>query len=301
VARRSVFTVLAVAVLSLMVLSGLVLGVMSALGDEQRFALGDRIAVIAVDGVIGDDKQILDDIRKFREDASVKGYVVAINSPGGSVGPSQSIYRELKRIRDEDKVPVIAAINAVGASGGYYIALGADSIYANPGAITGSIGVIMELPNVEKLMDKVGVRWQVVKSAEHKDIGSPFKELSPSDRQVLGAMVEDVYQQFVEVVAAERKLSRDTLVVLADGRVFSGRQALQSRLIDRLGNFNDAVAAAGRMAGIGKNPRLAYPVEEKPTLLDVLLGRAAASAVGQLMRPLEEAASTPRVRFLVPQ
>lgn len=299
-ARRSVFTILAVAVLSLMVLSGLVLAIMAAWRGNEGFSLGDRIAIIPIDGVIGDDKETLDAIRHFRDDASIKAYVVAINSPGGGVGPSQSIYREIKRIRDEDKKPVIAAISSVGASGGYYIALGADSIYANPGSITGSIGVIMELPNVDKLMQKVGVRMEVVKSAEHKDIGSPFRDMTPGDRAILGAMVQDVYQQFVEVVSMERKISRETLLPLADGRVLSGRQAQQNGLIDRLGNFNDAVSAAGRMAHLGKKPKLAYPVEEKPTILDVLLGRATTHAVTGILRPLEEAASTPRVKFLVP-
>jgi len=283
-----------------MVLSGLVLAVMVAVRGDEGFSLGDRIAVIPIDGVIGDDKETLDAIRRFRDDASIKGYVVAINSPGGGVGPSQSIYREIKRIREEDKKPVIAAISSVGASGGYYIALGADSIYANPGSITGSIGVIMELPNVDKLMQKVGVRMEVVKSAEHKDIGSPFRDMSAGDRAILSAMVQDVYQQFVEVVAKERKQSREKILPLADGRVLSGRQAQQSGLIDRLGNFNDAVGAVSRMARIDRKSKLVYPEKDKPTLLDVLLGRASAHAVSEIMRPLEEAASTPRVKFLVP-
>lgn len=298
-AQRSVFTILAVAVLSLMVLSGLVLAVVTSLGGGKGMAIGERIAVIPVEGIIGDDREVLENIRRFRDDASVKGFVIAINSPGGEVGPSQSIYREIKRLRDSDKRPVIAAINSVGASGGYYIALGADSIYANPGSITGSIGVIMELPNVEGLMQKVGVQMQVVKSAEHKDIGSPFREMSPADREVLGAMVQDVYSQFVEVVSAERKQSRQQLAPLVDGRVLSGRQAMQSGLIDRLGNFNDAVAAAGRMAGIGTEPKLLYPPEDEVTLLDVIIGRAESSIRNRWARPLEQAA-TPRVKFVIP-
>lgn len=299
-ARRSFFTILVVSVFSLMVVAGLVLAIMTSAGGGNGLSLNDQIAVIPIDGVIGDDKEVLESIRKFRDDGAVKGYVVAINSPGGAVGPSQSIYRELKRIREEDKVPVIAAIGSVGASGGYYIAVGADSIYANPGSITGSIGVIMELPNVEPLMKKIGVSMNVVKSAEHKDIGSPFRDMSPGDSAILGAMVQDVYQQFVDVVAKERKQPREKILPLADGRVLSGRQAFQNGLIDRLGNFNDAVAAAGRMAGLGKSPKLVYPDRKKPTLLDVLLGQAAQSAVGNIMRPLEEAASTPRVKFVVP-
>lgn len=282
-----------------MVLSGLVLAVVTSLGGGRGLAIGERIAVIPVEGIIGDDREVLENIRRFRDDASVKGFVIAINSPGGEVGPSQSIYREIKRLRDSDRRPVIVAINSVGASGGYYIALGADSIYANPGSITGSIGVIMEMPNVEGLMQKVGVQMQVVKSAEHKDIGSPFREMSPADREVLGAMVQDVYSQFVEVVSAERKQSREKLAPLVDGRVLSGRQAMQSGLIDRLGNFNDAVAAAGRMAGIGAEPKLLYPPEDEVTLLDVIIGRAESSIRNRWARPLEQA-TTPRVKFVIP-
>jgi protease IV len=300
VTRRSVFTILTVAIISLMVITGLVLAVMTASGTGRGLARGDRIAVITVDGVIGDDRAVLEDIRKFRDDPSIKGFVVAINSPGGGVGPSQSIYTELKRLRDNGDRPVIASISGVGASGGYYIALAADSIFALPGSITGSIGVIMELPNVQGLMDKVGVRMQTVQSAEHKDIGSPFREMTASDREVLGAMVQDVYQQFVEVVARERKQSVRALQSVTDGRVVSGRQALQRGLIDRLGNFNDAVAAAGRMAGLGREPKLAYPPEDKPTLLDVLLGRVETHVANRLKAPLLEQATTPRVKFQIP-
>src|SRR5688572_7900389 len=282
-----------------MVISGLVLAVMTSVKGGSGLTLGDRIAVIPVEGIIGDDAEVLENIRRFRDDESVKGFVIAINSPGGEVGPSQSIYREVKRLRDEDDRPVIAAINSIGASGGYYIALGADSIYANPGSITGSIGVIMEMPNVEGLMQKVGIQMQTVKSADHKDIGSPFREMSPSDRAVLGAMVQDVYSQFVEVVSTERKKTVDELALLADGRVMSGRQAMQAGLIDRLGNFNDAVAAAGRMADLGDEPKLLYPAEDEVTIMDAILGRAEASIRNRLSVPLEKA-SSPRVKFITP-
>jgi protease-4 len=282
-----------------MVLSGLVLALMTTVGGGTSFRFGDRIAVIPVDGIIGDDREVLENIRRFRDDPSVKGFVVAINSPGGAVGPSQSIYSELKRLRDADERPVIASIGGIGASGGYYVALGADSIFALPGSLTGSIGVIMELPNVGGLMEKVGVRMQVVKSAEHKDIGSPFREMSESDREVLGAMVEDVYQQFLEVVSTERKQDVEHMQPVVDGRVVSGRQALQAGLIDRLGNINDAVASAGRIAGLGGDPDRVYPPEDKVTLLDILLGRATTHVLSRWTAPLEQA-TTPRVKFIVP-
>ncbi|HET9438655.1 MAG TPA: signal peptide peptidase SppA [Longimicrobiales bacterium] len=281
-----------------MVITGIVLAVLSANDGAggKGFGLGSRIAVIPIEGVITDDREVLEQIRAFREDRSVKGYVVAINSPGGSVGPSQSIYGELKKLRGEG-VPVVASIGGVGASGGYYIALGADSIFALPGSLTGSIGVIMELPEVRELMDKVGVDVRVIKSAEHKDVGSMFREMSPGDSAILNALVQDVYDQFVDAVAQERKLQRQTLGPLTDGRVLTGRQAQQSGLVDRLGNVQDAIAAAGRMAGLGSDPSLVFPREDRPTLLDVFLGRTTVGALERFMRPLETV-SMPRLKYL---
>jgi protease-4 len=282
-----------------MVITGIVLAVLTSARGIGRdgFSLGDRIAVIPVEGIIADDREVLEQIRRFRDDRSIKGYVVAINSPGGSVGPSQSIYSELKRLREDDDRPVIASIGGVGASGGYYIALGADSIFALPGSLTGSIGVIMELPEIRELMDKVGVDMRVIKSAEHKDVGSMFREMSPGDSAVLNSLVQDVYDQFVDAVAVERKLQRARLLPVADGRVLTGRQAQRSGLVDRLGNVQDAIATAGRMAGLGSDPEIAFPAEDRPTLLDVLLGRSTLGALERFMRPLEQV-STPRLKYL---
>jgi protease-4 len=281
-----------------MVLTGIVLAVLTARGGGRGgFSLGERIAVIPVEGVIGDDREILEQIRRFRDDRSIKGYVIAINSPGGSVGPSQSIYSELRRLREDGDRPVIASIGGVGASGGYYIALGADSIFALPGSLTGSIGVIMELPEIRELMDKVGVDVRTIKSAEHKDVGSMFREMSPSDSVVLNALVQDVYDQFVDAVASERKMQREQLLPVADGRVLSGRQAQRSGLVDRLGNVQDAIATAGRMAGLGSDPEVAFPEKDRPTFLDVLLGRSTLGALERFMRPLEQV-STPRLKYL---
>jgi protease-4 len=282
-----------------MVLAGLVLAVMLASGEESGLGFGGRIGVLSVNGVIGDDSELLEQIRDFRDDQSIKGFVVQINSPGGVVGPSQSIFEELRKLREEDDRPVIASIGSVGASGGYYVALAADSIYALPGSITGSIGVIMEFPDASELMGKVGVRMQVVKSAEHKDVGSPFRPIEPGDRQILGALVDDVYRQFVEVVAQERKLAPEVMAVVTDGRILSGRQALQHGLIDRLGNYHDALAAAGRMAGLGDEPKVVRPPERNVTLLDVLLGSGMTSALSRLVKPLETA-NSPHVKFVIP-
>jgi protease-4 len=298
VSRRSVITTLAVTVISFMTLAGVVLALVFALRGGQGFSLGGRIAVLDVDGIIDDDREFLEDLRRFREDPSVKGYVVAINSPGGIVAPSQSIYQELRRIRDEDEVPVVASIGGVGASGGYYIALAADSIFALPGSITGSIGVIMEIPDASELMEKVGVRMQTVMSAEHKDVGSPFRPLGPGDRAILDSLVLDVYEQFVDVVASERNLERALVEQVADGRILSGRQALDGRLIDRLGNRRDALAAAGRMAGLGDDPRVVRPPEDRVTVWDLILGRTSARILARLVAL--EPNPAPRVKYVVP-
>jgi len=281
-----------------MALTGVVLAVVFAAGGDRGLGVRGRIAVLTVDGVIADDRELLEDLRAFRRDRSVRGFVVSINSPGGVVAPSQSLYSALRELREEDSRPVIAAIGGVGASGGYYLALGADSIYALPGSITGSIGVIMELPDASGLMQKVGLRMQTVQSAEHKDAGSPFRPLTDGDRAVLESVVVDVYEQFVAVVAEERGLDPATVRQVADGRILSGRQALQHGLIDRLGNIDAAVAAAGRMADLGERPRIVYPPEERATIWDVLLGRSAVQAA--VRRWLPAAATGAAVLYQMP-
>jgi len=301
VSRRSLLLSLAVVTFLAVTVTALVIAAIVALrgGGGGVLALGSgRIALVEVDGPISDDRKVLDDIARFRKDRSVRGYVVAINSPGGVVGPAQSIYEELRRLRREGK-PVVASIGGMGASGGYYIALGADSIYALPGSLTGSIGVIMEMPDASGLMKKVGLGWNVVKSAEHKDVGSPFRPMTPGDRAVLDSLVSDVYAQFVEVVERERHLAPERVRALADGRVLSGRQALRSGLIDRTGNLRDALATAGRMAGLGSDPRVVKPPRERFSLLDVLLGRGTDEGLAAWVKPLERAA-TPRLEFAVP-
>lgn len=283
-----------------MTLTGVILALVLALrGPSSGFALSDRIAILEITGVIVEDQEYLEQIRRFREDRSVRGVLVIIDSPGGVVGPAQSVYRELRRLREEAEIPVIASIGATGASGGYYIALGADSIFALPGSITGSIGVVMELPEVSGLMERVGVEMQVVKSAEHKDSGSPFRPLSESDREVLGSVVRDAYDQFVTVVAEERGLEPEAVRALADGRIMTGRQALGAGLIDRIGNANDALATVGRMSGLGDRPRVLPPPRSDFTLLDILFGRGTTSSVRQWVRPLE-GSSGPRLKFVVP-
>lgn len=282
-----------------MALSGVVLAVLFASGGGG-VGLGQRIAVLEIDGIITDDRELLEGLRNFRRDRSVRGFVVSINSPGGVVAPSQSIYSALRALREADDRPVIASIRGVGASGGYYVALGADSIFAMPGSITGSIGVIMEFPDASELMSRVGVRMQTVQSAEHKDVGSLFRPLSEADRVLLDTLVQDVYRQFVAVVAEERQLGEAALAAVADGRILSGRQALQSGLIDRLGSTEDAIAAAGRMANLGEEPRTVRPPEKRFRLIDLLLGRTGgAEAVWRRLAGAERAGGA-SVRYQMP-
>lgn len=282
-----------------MTLTGVVLAIVVAARGGQGLGPGGRIAVLSIDGIIDDDAEFLRNLRRFRDNASVRGYVININSPGGVVAPSQSIYQELRRIRSEDGAPVVASIGGVGASGGYYVALAADSIFALPGSITGSIGVILEIPDVSELMSKVGVQMQTVMSAEHKDVGSPFRPLGAGDRALLDTLVLDVYDQFVAAVAADRGLDRSTVQRVADGRILSGRQALAERLIDRLGNREDALSTAGEMAGLGRHPRTIRPPEPRFTLRDLLFGQSAARAMTRALLPLDPA-SMPRIQYVVP-
>jgi len=264
-------------------------------GEGRGLFVGDRIALLPLEGAIMTDERFLRHLQRFREDRSVKGIVVYIDSPGGAVAPSQSIYQELRKARDEG-MPVVAAIGSVGASGGYYAALGADSIFVMPGSITGSIGVILQFPNVEELAEKVGISMEVVKSSELKDIGSPFRPVSPEDRSVLESMVADIYDQFVETVAEERGLSRAQLAELADGRILSGRQAIAAGLADGVGNLPDAIAAAGRMAGLGDDPRVVRPPEPRLSLLQLLLS-GGSEVAGRLRSGLDQL-QTPSVRYI---
>ena len=298
--RRSIAAALVIGVVCLMTLSGLVLAVFMASGESPGLGLTGRIALIEVEGVISDDEEFLREVRRLRQDGSIRGWVVAINSPGGVVAPSQSMFRTLQRIRAEDEVPVIASIGSVGASGGYYVALGADSILALPGSITGSIGVLMEYPNVSELMDKIGVQMEIVKGGVQKDLGSPFRDMGPEDREILNALVEDVHAQFIEVVAEQRGMTVAEVRPLADGRVLSGRQAIAVGLVDRLGNVEEAVELAGRLAGLGDEPEVVRPPPpERQWLMDALFGETTARAIRQLAVRLPVGGLSPALKYIV--
>ncbi len=271
---RAWWVALVVAAVVVVFGAGLALVVYTTSPRDGVTVLGrDRIAILPLRGVITQDHRVLRELRDYRKDSSVKGYVLWVNSPGGEVAPSQSIYRELARARDEG-YPVVAAIGSVGASGAYYASLGADTILAMPGSLLGSIGVIMEFPIYEELLDKVGLRFEVVKSAEHKDIGSPYRPITPEERGLLQSVIDDVYGQFVDAIASERGMSRDSVEVVADGRLLSGQLAIEYGLIDGEGNLDDAIAMAGNMAGLGPEPRTVLREVRRVTWWDVITSLA---------------------------
>lgn len=278
---------------------GLYLSVRLLSGGDVRLFGGDRVAVLPLEGVITSERGFLEQLRRYRKDGSVRAFVLEIRSPGGAVGASQSLYRTVRELRETDDRPVVAWIGDVGASGGYYVALAADSIYALPGSITGSIGVIMEFPNAQELLRKVGLSFEVVKSGEHKDMGSFIRPMSESDRAILEGVVRDVWDQFVEAVGENRAMERERVVSLADGRIFTGEQAVELGLVDGIGTLQEAIDAAGRMAGLGEEPATVRPAERRLGLLDLLLGSGRARWRGLLVEPLVRSAEpgTPRLLY----
>ena len=275
---------------------GAILSIWWTVGNTS-FLAGGRVAVVPLRGVIEDEAAFTKALDGFREDPGVRAFVIEIESPGGTVGASQSIFEAIRELRDEDDRPVLAWMGDVGASGGYYAAVGADSVYALPGTMTGSIGVIMEFPNAEELFRKVGVDWEVVASGEHKDLGGLARPLSPEGRDILEDVVGDVHEQFVEVVSENRNLDRETVLGLADGRVFSGRQANELGLVDGLMTLSETIELAGRMAGLGTDPTIVRPREPTLSLFDLLGGLSLGDARAWLgsLAPLRPGA--PRLLF----
>lgn len=222
---------------------------------------GDGIGVLQVEGTINDSRELSEELKRFREAPWIKAVVVRIDSPGGAVAPTQEIVEAIHRARK--KKPLIASLGATAASGGYYIASACEKIIADPGTLTGSIGVIMELNNVEELMRKIGVKGYNIKSGVNKDIGSPFHPLSREGREILQGLVDNVYGQFVAAVAKGRGMSEAQVRKLADGRVYSGAQAKDLGLVDQLGGLEDAIEFAAKRAGIGEYPAVYYSQPEQ--------------------------------------
>ncbi|MCK5826358.1 MAG: signal peptide peptidase SppA [Desulfuromusa sp.] len=241
-------------------------------------SISDKIGILEVEGPIADATLLLAQIKEFRDQDNIKAVVARIDSPGGGVAPSQEIYAELKLLAAEKTL--VVSIGSVAASGGYYLAVAAERIFANPGSLTGSIGVIMSFPNYRELMGKVGVQTEVVKSGRFKDIGSATRPFTAADRILLQGVIDDVHQQFVEAVSDGRHMPVDRLQPFVDGRVFTGRQAKEIGLIDELGTLNDAIKYAAKVAGIDEDSDLVYPEPEKTNMIERYLQGAVSRYLG---------------------
>jgi protease-4 len=221
---------------------------------QKSIPLGNKVALVSIEGPIIDSLDVVDEIKEHVKDNSIKAIILRIDSPGGAVGPSQEIYDEVKKASAEKHI--VVSMGSIAASGGYYIASPADMIFANPGTLTGSIGVIMEIPNLEGLMTKIGVRTEVIKSGRHKDMASAFRKMEKEDRELLQGVLDNVHEQFIRAVAEGRKLSVDGIRPIADGRIFTGEQAKGLRLVDELGTLEDAIGKAAELAGISGEPEV---------------------------------------------
>ncbi len=239
-------------------------------GDAKVLSLfsGDGVGVLAIDGAIDDSRFVVAELRRFRQMPWIKAVVIRIDSPGGAVAPTQEIFEEIQKTKK--KKPCIASLGSIAASGGYYIASACDKILANPGTMTGSIGVIMQLSNFEELMKKVGVKGVNIKSGANKDIGSPFQPLSQEGRDILQSLVDNVHGQFVAAVAKGRGMDEARVRKLADGRIYSGDQAKELGLIDQFGTLEDAIELAAKRVGLETEPAVYYARPEREPLWDRL-------------------------------
>jgi len=277
---RPIFTVLVILGVVILFLGAALLLVLTLFPSASTFSFGEKVGVVTIEGAISDARAITQQLVEMREDKGVKAVVLRINSPGGSVGPTQEISREIQKTTQHKTV--IASLGEVAASGGYYIAAGAEKIVANPGTITGSIGVLMQFVRFQELLEKIGVEMEVVKSGEFKDIGSPHRPLTKREKAMIDELLSDIETQFVHAVSDGRGLSLEAVRRIADGQIFSGTRAKELGLVDRLGNFRDAVDLAKQMAHIKGKVKLVYPKERRTPIWDALLESAIASLAERL-------------------
>ena len=253
---------------------------------------GAKVAVVEVEGIIGadvarglDTDGVVRVLGEYRDDPAVRAVVLRINSPGGVVAPTQEIFTAVRRLR-EAKKPVVASLGSVAASGGYYVAVAADRIYASPGTLTGSIGVVMQLANLEGLLKKVGVEYVVVKAGAYKDVGNMARAMTPEERRILQSLLDDVYDQFITAVADGRGLDPQAVRAFAEGRIYSGRQAQSLKMVDDLGGLEDAIEAAAKMAGLPAKPKVIYP-RRRFSLRELLRNELGLGPVSRILPSLE--------------
>jgi len=235
-------------------------------------AFGDKIGVVDLDGVILDPSEVVDDIRRFANDDSIKAIIIHVNSPGGGVAASEEIYREVKRVRDVKHKRIVSSIQTVGASGAYYVSSATNKIYADSGSVVGSIGVIAEWVNYGDLMRWAKLKPEVLKVGQFKDTGDPTRELTPAERQYMQGLIDDMYGQFVQAVADGRHAKPSDIRSIADGRVWTGEQAMGLHLIDQIGDFRTAVLDTAKSVSISGEPVLVHPERDRKSLLDLLFG-----------------------------
>jgi protease-4 len=253
---------------------GMIAAFIASMRDGGTTELGiNKVAVIPIEGEIVEARDALEALHRHADSATVKAIVMRINSPGGAVAPSQEIYEEIRNVRAKTGKPIVASLDNVAASGGYYIASACDEIVANPGSITGSIGVILQWMEIKDLVAWAKMKPETITSGSMKDAGSPYRDITDSERAYLQRITAQLHQQFIRAVFDGRKgkIKQDELTRIADGRVFTGEEALALKLVDRLGNLHDAVNVAGRMAGIRGTPSMLYPRKKRTTLFDLLL------------------------------
>ncbi|MFH1975490.1 MAG: signal peptide peptidase SppA [Pseudomonadota bacterium] len=250
---------------------------------ESDFNMGEKVGVVEISGIITDARDTIRNIKKYREDDSIKAIVLRIDSPGGVVGPAQEIYREVRKTVGEKKI--IASMGAVAASGGYYVAAGTDGIMANPGTITGSIGVIIGYTNFEEILQKIGLYPVVVKSGEFKDMGSPVRKMTEREKKLLQDFVDSTHRQFVAAVAEGRKMDPAKVRAVADGRIITGEDAKSLGLVDRLGNIEDAIEWAGRMGGIKGKISAVYSRKANISFIDYFIESSIMKIVNRIVNP----------------
>ena len=275
--RRSFLAVLLVLLVVLAVMALLISGPFFLAGGGRDRQRGGGVGVVEIEGIILSPDSAVKQLVRFQNDDQIRAILLRIDSPGGGVAATQEIYQEVMRARLRKKV--VASLGSIAASGGLYVASAATRVVADPGTLTGSISVVMHLANYEALFHKIGVKSITIKSGEFKDIGSPWRDMTGREREILQKLVEDMHKQFVQAVVQGRGLPVERVAALADGRVFTGREAVGLGLVDELGNFEDAVALAGRLAGLKGRPNLIYPRKARFSLWDLLLDRSQARQI----------------------
>jgi protease-4 len=260
----------------------LLMALMGSLFGQRTLTWGEHIGVVTIEGVIRDSQEISRQLNTFGKDGSIKAVVLRIDSPGGGVAPAQEIYDAVLAVKKKKKV--VASMGSLAASGGYLIACAADRVVANPGTVTGSISAIMHFANAEELLKKIGLKSSVVKSGRFKDIGTPTRPMTEDEKALIQSLVDDTYDQFLEAVSKGRRIPKEDLRRIADGRVFTGRQAQKLGLVDELGDLNYTVRLAGTLSGIKGEPDVIYPVKKKSTFWELILQQAVISLVGEMKK-----------------